>query len=78
MLDNKKIAIIGGGPVGLTLARLLQYKRMDVSVYERHLNKDVRSQGTTLDLHEQSGLKALKVAHLLYAFKRMYGPGAEK
>ncbi|HEY8955834.1 NAD(P)/FAD-dependent oxidoreductase [Chitinophaga sp.] len=75
---NKKIAIIGGGPGGLTLARLLQNKGLDVKVYERDLNRDVRSQGATLDLHKQSGLKALKAAYLLDEFKRMYRPGAEK
>jgi len=51
---------------------------MDVRVYERHLNRDVRSQGATLDLHEQSGLKALKAAHLLDECRRMYRPGEEK
>ena len=30
LLQNKKIAIIGGGPGGLTLARLLQCKGADV------------------------------------------------
>jgi len=78
ILDNKKIAIIGGGPGGLTLARLLQNKGMDVKVYERDLSRDVRSQGATLDLHEQSGLKALKAAYLLDEFKKSYRPGAEK
>jgi len=78
ILGNKKIAIIGGGPGGLTLARLLQEKGVDVHVYERDLNRNVRSQGATLDLHEQSGLKALKAGHLLDEFKRAYRPGAEK
>jgi len=35
MIQNKKIAIVGGGPGGLTLARLLQLKGFDVKVYER-------------------------------------------
>ena len=34
LLKNKTIAIIGGGPGGLTLARLLQKKGADVKVYE--------------------------------------------
>ena len=72
------LQIIGSGLGGLILARRLQYKRMDVRVYESGLNRDVRSQGATLDLHEQSGLKALKAAHLLDEFKRTYRPGAEK
>ena len=33
MIDNKKIAIVGGGPGGLTLARLLQKNGADVTVY---------------------------------------------
>ncbi len=35
-------------------------------------------QGTTLDLHEDSGLKALRRAHLLDAFKKNYRPGADR
>ena len=77
-LQNKHVAIIGGGPGGLTLARLLQLKDADVKVYERDANKDVRVQGATLDLHEESGLAALQKAGLMDAFKANYRPGAEK
>jgi tetracycline 11a-monooxygenase, tetracycline resistance protein len=35
LLKNKKIAIIGAGPVGLTMAKLLQQNDIDVTVYER-------------------------------------------
>jgi len=51
LLQNKRIAIVGGGPGGLTLARLLQLKGADVKVYERDFNSSVRVQGATLDLH---------------------------
>ncbi len=78
LLNNKKIAIVGGGPGGLTLARLLQLNGATVNVYERDMNKDARVQGTTLDLHEESGLKALRQAKLLDAFKKNYRPGADK
>ena len=77
-IQNKRIAIVGGGPGGLTLARLLQLKGADVKVYERDFNKDARVQGTTLDLHKESGLKALRQAQLLDAFKKNYRPGADK
>ena len=70
LLKNKQIAIVGGGPGGLTLARLLQLKGANVKVYERDINKDARVQGTTLDLHEESGLKALRHAQLLDEFKK--------
>jgi 2-polyprenyl-6-methoxyphenol hydroxylase-like FAD-dependent oxidoreductase len=76
--QNKIIAIVGGGPGGLTLARLLQIKGEQVKVYERDLNKEVRVQGATLDLHVDSGLAALEKAGLMNAFKASYRPGAEK
>ncbi len=77
-LQNKQIAIVGGGPGGLTLARLLQLKGLDVKVYERDLNKDARVQGAPLDLHEESGLSALRKAGLLEAFKQNYMVGADR
>ncbi|MBT2621213.1 FAD-dependent monooxygenase [Chryseobacterium sp. ISL-6] len=76
--QNKKIAIIGGGPGGLTLAKLLQLKNVQVHVYERDKHKDVRVQGATLDLHEESGLEALRRAGLMDAFKANYRPDAGK
>ncbi|MGQ7946914.1 FAD-dependent oxidoreductase [Flavobacterium sp. WC2509] len=72
LLNNKGIAIIGGGPGGLTLVRLLQKKGATVKVYERDFNKEVRVQGTRLDLHKHSGLKALEEAGLMDAFKANY------
>ena len=78
MISDKEIAIIGGGPGGLTLARLLQQKGANVKVYERDEHKDVRVQGATLDLHEESGLAALKEGVLMDAFKANYRPGADK
>jgi 2-polyprenyl-6-methoxyphenol hydroxylase-like FAD-dependent oxidoreductase len=78
LIQNKKIAIVGGGPGGLTLARLLQLKGAEVKVYERDIHKDVRVQGATLDLHEESGLNALQQAGLMEAFKANFRPGADK
>ncbi len=76
ILKNKKIAIVGGGPGGLTLARLLQMSGTEVKVYERDAHKDARPQGTTLDLHHESGLAALEEAGLMDAFKANYRPKA--
>ncbi|MEP6728863.1 MAG: NAD(P)/FAD-dependent oxidoreductase [Bacteroidota bacterium] len=78
LLKNKTIAIIGGGPSGLTLTKLLQLKGANVKVYERDLNKDARVQGSPLDLHFESGLKAIEVAGLMDSFKANYSPGADK
>lgn len=78
LVKNKSIAIVGGGPGGLTLARLLQIKGAHVQVYERDLNRDARLQGSPLDMHEGSGLAALRAADLLEVFKKNFRPGADK
>lgn len=78
LISAKKVAIIGGGPGGLTLARLLQLKGVNVTVYERDVNAEARVQGATLDLHFESGLKAIKAMGLRDAFLTNYRPGAEK
>ncbi|MBJ9984183.1 FAD-dependent monooxygenase [Acinetobacter sp. S40] len=78
LLKNKKIAIIGGGPAGLTLARLLQLQNMHVTVFERDLNQHARVQGSPLDLHQDSGLKALQKSGLLDQFKQHFMPQADR
>lgn len=78
LLENKKIAIVGGGPGGLTLARLLQIKGADVKVYERDFNKDARLIGSPLDMHEESGMAAIRKANLLDEFKKNFRPGADR
>jgi len=65
ILKDKKVAIIGAGPVGLTMARLLQQQGLHVTVYERDEDPAARIWGGTLDLHETSGQPALKKAGLL-------------
>lgn len=77
LTKGKSIAIIGGGPGGLILARLLQMKGVMVKVYERDLDKNVRQQGATLDLHNESGLKALQDAGLMEEFIKNYRPNAD-
>ena len=67
-IEGKKIAIVGGGPGGLTLARLLQMRGADVAVYDRDRSRDARVQGSALDLHEDSGLAALEAACLIDEF----------
>lgn len=68
LLQHKKVAIIGGGPVGLTTARLLQMNRVEVVVYERDSNEYARISGGTLDLHEDTGQKAMAKAGILKEF----------
>lgn len=78
LIQNKQIAIVGGGPSGLTLARLLQQQGANVKVYERDLNKDARVQGSPLDMHEESGSAALRKANLFDEFKKNIRQGADK
>lgn len=77
-IEGKKIAIVGGGPGGLTLARLLQMRGADVKVYERDQNRDARVQGSALDLHEDSGLAALEAAGLIDSFWVHHRPDLDR
>ena len=78
LIRNKQIAIVGGGPGGLTLARLLQLKNATVRVYERDLNRNARLIGSPLDMHDGSGMAALRKAGLVESFKKNFHPGADK
>ncbi|KAL6857745.1 hypothetical protein ACO1O0_005187 [Amphichorda felina] len=65
-----RIAVIGAGPSGTTLARLLRVlvagsHTVQVTVFERETQLHDRDQGGTLDLHDDTGLAALKLAGLL-------------
>lgn len=59
-----RIAIIGGGPGGLTLARLLHLGGLSATVFERDAHAGDRPQGGTLDLHADTGQRALRLAGL--------------
>ena len=74
LLQHKKVAIIGAGPVGLTMARLLQQKGIDVAVYERDKDAQTRIWGGTLDLHKGSGQDAMQKAGLLESYYAMSIP----
>ncbi|MGI4828152.1 MAG: FAD-dependent oxidoreductase [Janthinobacterium lividum] len=77
-LEGKTVAIVGGGPGGLTLARLLQQGGAHVSVYERDQSRSARVQGSALDLHEDSGLAALEAGGLMDAFWANHRPDLDR
>ncbi|TFB01489.1 Tetracycline resistance protein from transposon Tn4351/Tn4400 [Trichoderma ghanense] len=64
------IAILGGGPSGLSLARLLEVNNIDYVVYERDASPEVETQGGSLDIHSKSGQLVLKEAALFEEFKK--------
>ena len=77
-----RIAIIGAGPAGCMLARLLLHHpnpnpnpsdrhplpKPTVTIFESDASPNYRSQGGTLDLHTSTGLAALKEAGLYDQF----------
>lgn len=66
-----RIAIVGAGPGGLTLARLLHLSGIHATVFEREAHPLERPQGGTLDLHDDSGLLAVRRAALDSEFQRI-------
>ena len=69
-MTSLNVAIVGAGPAGCTLARLLQRSKasIKVTVFEGEASLDARTQGGTLDLHTERGIAALKKAELYDEF----------
>ncbi|MCK2213504.1 FAD-dependent monooxygenase [Actinomadura sp. ATCC 31491] len=74
---SPRIAVVGAGPAGLTLARVLHRHGHPVTVLERDPAPDARPQGGTLDLHEGLGQRALDKAGLLPEFRELARPEGE-
>ncbi|MEV5527792.1 FAD-dependent oxidoreductase [Streptomyces prunicolor] len=69
-----RIAVVGGGPAGLALARVLHRHDHPVTVLERDPARDARPPGGALDLHEGLGRLALDKAGLLAEFHALSRP----
>ncbi|MEV5719161.1 NAD(P)/FAD-dependent oxidoreductase [Amycolatopsis mediterranei] len=63
------VTIVGGGLGGLTLARILHTRGIPSTVCELETGPTARDQGGTLDLHEESGQRALAEAGLTAEFR---------
>jgi len=70
-VSKPTIAIIGAGPAGLTLARILNLQGAPAIVFERESHAGVRSQGGSLDMHPDAGQFAIHLAGLDAAFARI-------
>lgn len=62
------VAIVGAGPAGAALARLLQMRGFSVQVFERDASPTSRPQGGSLDLRADAGQRAVDAAGLTEAF----------
>lgn len=69
-----RIAVVGGGPAGLTFARVLHRHGYPATVLERDPDPDARPPGGTLDLQEGLGQLALDKAGLLKEFQALSRP----
>lgn len=78
-MPKYKIAIVGAGPAGTTLARILLHKKIDVEIviFEGEQSLNTRTQGGTLDLHTASGQEALKQCGLYERFTELARYDAE-
>jgi 2-polyprenyl-6-methoxyphenol hydroxylase-like FAD-dependent oxidoreductase len=71
MPAQPRIAIVGAGPGGLTLARILHLHGIAAAVFERDSHATARSQGGSLDMHAESGQYALQCAGLKAEFLKI-------
>ncbi len=67
-LQEKSIAIIGGGPGGLMLALILQRNGIKATIYEREPDDKNMERGGSLDIHEDTGQLVLKEAGVYEQF----------
>ena len=74
MTSKPNIAIVGGGPGGLMLARLLLLRGLEPVVVERDRDPGDRPQGGSLDLHGDTGQRAMRLAGLAKEFSAAARP----
>lgn len=76
-MSHLRTAIIGAGPAGLALARLLQVNKLSCTVFELDASSLTRDQGGTIDLHGNAGQRVLREAGLSEELKKHARPEGE-
>ncbi|KAF9041932.1 monooxygenase FAD-binding protein [Hymenopellis radicata] len=74
MTPKPSIAIVGAGPSGLTFARILHQGGITSTLFELDASASARGQGGTLDIHEESGQRAIAAAGLTAEFQKIARP----
>ncbi|MFC9692140.1 FAD-dependent oxidoreductase [Kribbella sp. NPDC056951] len=77
MTTHHPIAIIGAGLGGLTAARVLQVNGIEAALFELEPSAEARVQGGMLDIHVESGQRALHAAGLYDDFRKLIHEGGE-
>lgn len=72
-MSAPRIGIIGAGPGGLILARILQHNGIQCTIFELDQDRSTRDQGGIIDLHRDMG----QLAGLLQDFQKHSLLGAE-
>jgi 2-polyprenyl-6-methoxyphenol hydroxylase-like FAD-dependent oxidoreductase len=74
---RRSVAVVGGGPGGLSLARILAMHDIACTVFESDAHRGARPQGGSLDIHADSGQLALVEGGLLAPFLAIARAGDE-